>query len=57
MDYDQLRRDLIDHYGTGMTSGLSMAVIDLIDVQNASDVELEVLAERAGFDLTRYEDD
>ena len=40
MNYNQLRSDLIDYFGTAMSSGFPMAVIELSDVERASDAEL-----------------
>ena len=56
MNYNQLRSDLIDYFGTAMSSGFPMAVIELSDVERASDAELVRIARRAGFDLRKYED-
>lgn len=55
MNYKQLRSDLIDYFGTAMSSGFPMAVIELSDVERASDAELIRIARRAGFDLREYE--
>lgn len=57
MDYESLRQDLMDYYGTAMHSGFPMAVIDLSGVESASDSELIRIAEREGFDLSEYEAD
>ncbi len=38
---DDLREKLRDYYGTAMTSGMSMAVIDLTRIDNMSDEEIE----------------
>jgi hypothetical protein len=56
MDYDRLRDDLLDYYGTAMFSGFPMAVIETINVENASEDELEELARKAGYDLSDYEE-
>ena len=40
MNYDHLREDLIDYFGTALSSGFPMAVIELSDVERASDAEL-----------------
>lgn len=55
MNYDQLRLDLIDYFGTAMSSGFPMAVIELSDVERASDTELIRIAGRVGFNLRTYE--
>lgn len=57
MNYNQLRSDLIDYFGTAMSSGFPMAVIELSDVERASDAELIRIARRAGFDLRKYENE
>jgi hypothetical protein len=54
IDGERLRRDLMDYYGTAMMGGLPMAVIDVGDVETASNEELLRLAERAGIDLNKY---
>ena len=56
MDIEALREDLMDYYGTAMMSGFPMAIMDLSDVENASDLKLIMLAEKAGFDLNKYTD-
>ena len=56
MDIETLREDLMDYYGTAMMSGFPMAIMDLSDVENASDLKLIMLAEKAGFDLNKYTD-
>jgi len=54
IDYDRLRSDLIDYYGTAMAYN-PMAVIELSDVENASYEELIRIAIKNGFDLSDYE--
>ena len=56
MDIEALRDDLIEYFGTAMMSGFPMAIMDLSDVENASDLKLIMLAEKAGFDLNKYTD-
>ena len=55
LDISRLRDDLEDYYGTAMFSGMPMAVIELSQAQSASPQELVDMAQRAGFDLGRYE--
>lgn len=57
INIDKLRRDIIDYYGTAMASGLDVAVMDVIDAENASLGELLELARRAGIDLKDYEEE
>ena len=35
LDFERLRNDLMDYYGTAMCSGFGMAVVDLVKIQNA----------------------
>ena len=56
IDYDRLRNDLENEslgafYGTGFGG----ALIQSFDVQNASDDELIEMAERANFNLNKYQ--
>lgn len=53
IDYEKLRKALIDYYGTAVILN-PMAMVDLLKVQNASDEELVEIARRNGFDLTKY---
>ena len=55
LDISKLRDDLEDYYGSAMFSGLPMAVVELTQAQTASPQELIDMAQRAGFDLHRYE--
>ena len=55
IDIDALRRDLIDYYGTAMTSGFPMAMMNLSKVENASPEELVSIARANGFDLSKYQ--
>ena len=54
IDTQRLRKDLIDYYGTAMTGGFPMAVMDLSRVERASDRELIELARKKGVDLGKY---
>ena len=54
MDIEALREDLIDYFGTAMMSGFPMAIMDLSEVEDASDLKLIMLAEKVGFDLNKY---
>lgn len=53
IDYEKLRKDLVDYFGTAFTLNPT-AMVDLLRVQNASDDELVDIAKRNGFDLTKY---
>lgn len=54
IDVCRLRRDMKDYYGTAMSSGFPMAVMDLSKVEHMSDQELVELAQKNGFDLRKY---
>ena len=53
MDYEKLRGDLIDYFGSAIAYN-PMAVIELSNVENASNSKLEEIAVRNGFDLSDY---
>jgi len=53
IDYEKLREDLIDYFGTAMAYN-PMAVIELSNVESASDSKLEQIASQNGFDLSNY---
>ena len=48
---EELRRDLMDYYGTAMNSGFGMAVIDLSEIEHASPEKLISIAKKLGVDL------
>ena len=54
---EELRRDLMDYYGTAMNSGFGMAVIDLSEIENASPEKLISIAKKLGVDLRNYIED
>lgn len=54
LDGDQLKKDLIDYYGTAMICSSPLAVIELTRVENASGNELVDIAKKNGFDLEKY---
>ena len=54
IDYEKLRSDLIDYYGSAMTCN-PMAVIELSNVQTASNEKLVQIAIKNGFNLYDYE--
>ncbi len=55
IDYEKLRSDLMDYFGSAMFSGLPMAIIDLSDVETASNDELIKIAKKNKFDLSKYQ--
>lgn len=56
MNHDKLRGDLRDYYGTAMFNGNPMAMMELEEVERASNADLERIARNNGFDLSQYED-
>lgn len=53
LDYERLRGDLIDYYGTAMQY-FPMAFMEVSEVENASEEKLLDMAEKAGFDINDY---
>ena len=54
IDFEKLRSDLINYFGTAMMSGFGMAVMDLTRVERATDEELIEIALECGFNLNNY---
>ena len=55
IDFDRLRRDLTDYYGTAAFSGFPAAIIDVGKVQRASEEKLIQLSQQLKVDLSKYE--
>ena len=55
IDYEKLRKDLTDYFGSAMFSGFPIAIVDLSDVEIASNAELIEIAEKNNFDLNDYQ--
>ena len=55
IDTDSLRADLMDYFGTAMASN-PIAMMNLIEVENASDYEIIRIALENGFDLEDYQE-
>lgn len=53
-DYERLRCDLIDYFGTAMVNVSFMAISDLTRVERASNEELIKIAMDCGVDLNKY---
>ena len=53
-NYESLRSNLMDNYGTAMCSGFPMAVMDLGRVERASESELLQIAKKEGYNLNKY---
>lgn len=51
-DSNKLRQDMMDYYGTAMTAGNHMAMLDLIRAETAPPQELWEIASRSNL-LTR----
>lgn len=54
IDYERLRRDLLNYYGTAMVGGFGFAIIDVSKVEKASNSELLIIAKKCNFDLNKY---
>lgn len=54
---EELRRDLMDYYGSAMSNGFGMTVIDLSEIENASPEKLISIAKKLGVDLRNYIED
>ena len=54
LDFERLRNDLMDYYGTAMCSGFGMAVVDLVKIQNASYEKLIQYAQECNIDIEKY---
>lgn len=54
MDYERLREDLKNYFGTAMQF-YPIALIELVEVEQASNEQLEEIAEKNGFDLSDYQ--
>ena len=54
LDTERLRRDLEDNYGTAMASGFPMAMMEMSEVEKASNRELIEMARETHADLSKY---
>ena len=54
IDYEKLRSDLKDYYGTAMAGPFPVAVIDVSKVERASEEELVLIAQKEHFNLDAY---
>ena len=54
IDFEQLRKDLIDYFGTAIFSGLPLAIMDLSKIEKASKEELIIIAQQNNYDLDNY---
>ena len=51
---EQLRKDLIDYYCSAMFMGFGSAMINILDIEKATEEQLLIIAEREHFDLRKY---
>ena len=54
IDYESLRQDLMNYFGTAIASGMPQAVIDLTRVENANDEELLNIARENNININNY---
>lgn len=54
IDYDRLRRDLVEYFGTASSINPT-AIYELQKVYSATELELEKIAKRNGFNINNYE--
>lgn len=55
IDIERLRNDLINYFeGAYFVGGFGAALIDLSEVENASDYEIVQIAINNGFDISKY---
>lgn len=54
IDFDRLRCDLTDYYGTAAFSGFPAAIIDVGKVQRASEEDLIIISKQLRVDLSKY---
>ena len=55
INFDALRRDLINYYGTAAVSVSPIAYMDILRVEQANKYELINIARNCGFDLYLYQ--
>ena len=56
IDVDKLREDMLNEcYGAAFGGGFGGALVEAMDVENASPEKLVELAQQQGVDLRRYE--
>lgn len=54
LDTERLCRDIEDDYGSAMSSGFPMAMMEMAEVERASDRELIEMTREKRVDLTKY---
>ncbi len=53
-DFEKLRNDLVDYYGTAVFSGFPMAIMDVSRMESASREDLLREAMKNGMELNKY---
>lgn len=53
IDYEKLRKDLIDYFGSAMPY-FGVAMIEVSNIERASNEELVRIANKNHFDLSKY---
>lgn len=53
-DYQRLREDLLNYFGTAMINVSFLAINDVTKIEKASDEEILEMAEKYGIDLEKY---
>ena len=54
LNFDKLREDLLDYYGTAMFNASPLTIIELTKVEKANNEELIEIAINNNFDLNEY---
>lgn len=54
IDYEKLREDLVDYFGSAMGI-FPAAIMEVVKIESASNLELIEIARQNGFDLSDYE--
>ncbi len=54
IDYEKLRDDLLDYFGTAAFSGISPAMSEVARVENADEDELLEIAQECKWNLQKY---
>lgn len=54
INFNKLREDLMDYFGCSMFAISGFAIMELVEVEKASNEELINIAIKNGFDLNKY---
>lgn len=55
ININHLRSNLINYFGTGAYAGMPAMMMDICDIEKASDKEIIQIAQRENFDLYKYQ--